>query len=156
MSELPANASPRRPLPRLGSAAIVVDEAGRILLGIRSQPPLEGHWVLPGGGVKPFETLATAVEREVLEETGLVVKAQEQLGVWEIVEPPDEHRVIVYTRAEVVAGHLAAGGDLSEPRFWDREQLPSLKLTPLVFDVLQHLGWLDVTFATSPHARRAA
>src|SRR5579884_983066 len=113
-------------VPRVGSAAIVVDGHGRLLLGVRAKPPLEGHWVLPGGGVRPFETLADAVEREVLEETGLVVRAREQLGVWEVVEPPEQHRVIVYSRAEVVGGHLESADDLRGARFWAKEQLPEL------------------------------
>jgi 8-oxo-dGTP diphosphatase len=152
------SAAPSTPpaLPRLGSAAVVVDGDGRLLLGVRAKPPLEGHWVLPGGGVQPFESLADAVEREVLEETGLVVKAREQVGVWEVVEPPHQHRVIVYSRAEVVGGRLESADDLQGARFWTREQVGELALTPLVSDVLRHLGWLDVTAVTSPQSRHAA
>lgn len=142
--------------PRLGSAALVVDQEGRLLLGVRTKAPLEGYWVLPGGGVRPFEKLAEAVEREVYEETGLVVRAVEQLGVWEIVEPPEQHRVIVYSRAEIVGGELESGDDLGDARFWTREQLPDLALTPLVSSVLQQLGWLDLKESASPRSRHAA
>lgn len=34
---------------------------------------LEPRWVSPGGGVEPLEDLASAVSRELLEETGLSV-----------------------------------------------------------------------------------
>jgi 8-oxo-dGTP diphosphatase len=134
----------------------VVDDEGRLLLGVRTKPPLEGYWVLPGGGVHPFESLAEAVEREVLEETGLIVRAREQLGVWEVVEPPDQHRVIVYSRAEIVGGRLNSGDDLHGATFWAREDLADLELTPLVADVLRRLGWLEVTAETSPQNRHAA
>lgn len=142
-------------LPRLGSAALVIDAQGRLLLGVRTKPPMEGYWVLPGGGVQAFETLADAVEREVLEETGLKVKACEQLGVWEVVEPPDQHRVIVYSRAEVVGGRLRSADDLHGARFCTREELVDLQLTPLVSDVLCRLGWLEFTSEKSCQSCRA-
>jgi len=154
--DVPVAARIPKALPRLGSAALVVDDDGRLLLGVRPKPTIGGHWVLPGGGVQPFESLATAVEREVLEETGLIVEAREQLGVWEIVDPPDQHRVIIYSRAEIVGGTLESGGDLERATFWSRAQLPELQLTPLVSDVLRRLGWLDVTNETSPQSRHAA
>jgi 8-oxo-dGTP diphosphatase len=149
-----AKSAPVRPLPRVGSAAIVVNEAGELLLGVRAKPPLAGHWVLPGGGVRPFETVAQAVEREVVEETGLVVEAREQLGVWEVVEPPDEHRLIVYNRADLVGGELTPGDDLSEVAFWSPDQLTQLQLTPLVELVLRELGW--ITDGRSRPSHRAA
>ena len=58
--------------PVLGVGAVVFD-GDRVLLVKRAHPPLQGEWSLPGGAVETGETLAIAVAREVLEETGLVV-----------------------------------------------------------------------------------
>jgi ADP-ribose pyrophosphatase YjhB (NUDIX family) len=140
--------------PRIGSAAVVVD-GDHVLLGVRAKPPMAGYWVLPGGGVQPFETLSAAAEREVLEETGLVVNVAEQLGVWEIVEPPNEHRLVVYHRATVAGGELTAADDLSRARFWSRDELEGLRLTPLVSEVLTTLGWLAGSPADRIRAHRA-
>ena len=51
---------------------------GLILLGRRAQKdgdPIAGKWVTPGGHVESGETQSEAVEREFLEETGLLVRA---------------------------------------------------------------------------------
>src|SRR3954447_2705217 len=82
-----------KPLPRIGSAVIVLD-GGSVLLGVRDKEPNRGKWVLPGGKVRPFESIDEAARREIREETGLEIAVERQLGVWEIIEPPAEHRVI--------------------------------------------------------------
>ena len=57
----------------IGVGGAVFNQAGQILL-IREQPlagqPL-GHWKLPGGMTEPGEHLVAALEREVMEETGI-------------------------------------------------------------------------------------
>ena len=59
--------------PVVGIGAIVVDDAGRVLLVKRRYEPLAGQWSLPGGALEVGETLEAGVAREILEETGLVV-----------------------------------------------------------------------------------
>ena len=58
------------PRPIVGVGAVVID-ADRVLLVRRAKPPLEGHWSLPGGAVEVGETLSSAIQREVFEETGM-------------------------------------------------------------------------------------
>ena len=65
----------RRPLT-FGTRAIIVDEAGRVLLIRHSYV---GGWHLPGGGVARGETMHQAMVREVREETGLEVTAPGRL-----------------------------------------------------------------------------
>ncbi|MCS7010878.1 MAG: NUDIX domain-containing protein, partial [Anaerolineales bacterium] len=65
---------------RLGCSAILLDETGtRVLLTCRRD---NGQWCLPGGRVDPGETVAAAIEREVLEETGLRVRVKRLTGVY--------------------------------------------------------------------------
>lgn len=77
---------PMRPSPypwpdevRAGVAAVVFDEAGRVLLGRRLD---NGLWGLPSGHVEVGETAAQAAVREVAEETGLQVQVQRLVGVY--------------------------------------------------------------------------
>ena len=128
--------------PRVGSAVFVVDDDGRLLLGIRDKEPCLGKWVLPGGKVEPFETLEDAARREILEETGLDIKVTRTMDVIEIIDPPHEHRIIVYALASPVGGRLAAASDLSSARFFAREELAGLDVTPAVGEVLRKHGWL--------------
>lgn len=67
---------------RVRVAAIVVHE-GRILL-VSTKRGKPGYLVPPGGGVEEGEGLAEAVEREVREEAGLVVRAGKLLAYREL------------------------------------------------------------------------
>lgn len=52
----------------------VIDRAGRVLVIRRAlSDHMGGQWELPSGKVDPGEDLLTALRREILEETGLVV-----------------------------------------------------------------------------------
>jgi 8-oxo-dGTP pyrophosphatase MutT (NUDIX family) len=62
-----------------GVAAIIRDEAGRVLLQRRAQ---DGCWSLPAGAIDPGESPAEAIVRECLEETGLRVRPERVLGVF--------------------------------------------------------------------------
>ena len=60
-------------------AAVIHDDSGRLLLQEKSSG--EG-WSLPAGAIEPGESPVQAIEREVLEETGLEVVTTDVLGVF--------------------------------------------------------------------------
>jgi 8-oxo-dGTP pyrophosphatase MutT (NUDIX family) len=66
------------PLWLPGVTALVVDEPGRILMVQRSD---NGIWTLPSGIAEPGEEMAFACAREVLEETGVVVRVEELISI---------------------------------------------------------------------------
>jgi 8-oxo-dGTP diphosphatase len=129
-------------LPRIGSALIVRDEANRILLGKRNKDPQRGNWVLPGGKIHAFESIADAAARELAEETGLTVEVQHQFRVYEVINEPNEHRIVIYSWAKVVGGDLRASDDISEVKFVSLRELGDLPLTPLVRAVLADAGFI--------------
>ncbi|SRR5216684_2330744 len=124
-------------LPRIGSALLVQDASNRILLGQRNKDPQRGSWVIPGGKIHAFESIAEAAVRELQEETGLRVEVGSQFRAYEIVNPPNEHRIVIYSWARVVEGVPKASDDLSEVRFFSTEELSDLPVTPLVRRVLE-------------------
>lgn len=130
-------------LPRVGSALLVRDEANRILLGQRNKDPQRGSWVIPGGKIHAFESIAEAAARELQEETGLVVEVGNQFRVYEIVNPPSEHRIVIYSWARVIGGMPKASDDLSDVKFFPIEDLGDVLITPLVRRVLEDAGLLN-------------
>ena len=65
------------PLWLPGVCGVVLDDAGRVLLGRRADT---GAWALITGMVEPGEEPAVALRREVEEETGVVVEVECLLG----------------------------------------------------------------------------
>jgi 8-oxo-dGTP diphosphatase len=65
-------------------SAVILDDERHVLLVRRGRPPLEGVLTLPGGRVEPGESLATAIAREVLEETCLEVVATKHVTTVDI------------------------------------------------------------------------
>jgi 8-oxo-dGTP diphosphatase len=126
----------------VGSALLITDR-GRVLLGRRAKDPNRGKWILPGGGIRPFESIAGAARREALEETGLVVVVDQVLDVKEIIDTPTEHRLIVYSAAHPVGGELRAASDLDLAAWFRPEELASLDLSDVVRNVLHQHGWIQ-------------
>ena len=60
------------------ASAVVVDDAGRVLLHRRKD---NDQWALPGGAVELGESVAECVVREVREETGLDVEVTGIVGI---------------------------------------------------------------------------
>ena len=117
--------------PLVGVGAIIVDH-GRVLLIKRGKAPLFGEWSIPGGLLELGETMRQGAEREALEETGLVVRATELLGVFDRIVPEGErtlyHYVLVDFLCDVVSGELRASGDAADARWFTREEINGLAL----------------------------
>ncbi len=127
--------------PRVAVGAIVFHR-GRVLLVCRRHPPGRGLWAIPGGRVELGESLAAAAEREILEETGLAVRAGDPVEVFEVVERDDRgavvyHYVIVDLAAEYLHGDIRAGDDALEARWVPAGELARLAVNPKTRQVLR-------------------
>jgi 8-oxo-dGTP diphosphatase len=110
---------PSRPI--VGVGAVIVED-GRVLLVRRANPPLQGEWSLPGGAVETGETLSAALQREVLEETGLVVDVGPVVEVLDRIHTGADgrveyHYVLVDYRCSVIGGRLRPRSDASDARW---------------------------------------
>src|SRR6266446_6405727 len=117
--------------PRLGCAGLIL-RGNQVLLGKRNKEPNRGLWVLPGGGVEFCETFAQTLERELLEEAGINVEVRNIFKTYELINPPSEHRVIVYLIADHRSGEPVASSDLSEVRFFGSGELRELSREGLI------------------------
>lgn len=134
-------AAPRE-VPCVG--AVVHDGQGRLLLVRRGREPSRGLWSLPGGRVEPGETAADAIEREVLEETGLRVRAGARVGQVRIPAAEDEVYVVTDLQCHLVdeSARPVAGDDADEALFADAAILADLSCTPLLAETLGSWGVL--------------
>lgn len=128
----------------LAAGAVIRDGGGRILLVLRGRPPQAGRWSLPGGRVEAGESLAQAVEREVLEETGLVIRALHEWGRIEIPGEGDLFEGDVFEvhdfAAEHLSGTLVAGDDALDARWFTADELLGLSTSAGLVELLGRWG----------------
>lgn len=121
--------------------AVVHDGAGRLLLIRRGHDPHRGSWSLPGGRVEAGETVAQAVEREVLEETGLVVRAGATVGRVRIPAGVVTYDVVDLLCTLDPSGQVpVAGDDADDVVFADALALGRLSCTPRLLETLTAWG----------------
>jgi ADP-ribose pyrophosphatase YjhB (NUDIX family) len=127
------------------AAALTFDARGRLLL-IRNAD--DGRWAVPGGCIEPGESPEEAVEREVREETGLVVRPKRLLGVFGgprfLVRYPNGDEtsyVTVAFECSVVGGALQPDGEEAlEARFVAADEIDSIEIGPLSSELLRRIG----------------
>jgi ADP-ribose pyrophosphatase len=120
--------------PRAGVGAVVVRN-GQILLVKRAKPPSAECWALPGGSVELGESLAQAAEREVLEETGVVVRAGPVVHAFDVIDrAPDgavrHHFVVVDLVADYVSGEPRAASDALAARWVPLAEVRGSEVSP--------------------------
>lgn len=101
--------------PRVAVGAVVFKE-DKVLLVLRGKPPAENQWSIPGGCVELGETLQEAAEREIIEETGIVILAKAPVYTFDVIERDENghvrfHYVIVDLAADYIRGELSPGDD---------------------------------------------
>ena len=118
-----------RPLLQVGASVIVQDDAGRILLQLRS----DNHcWAYAGGSVELDECVEDAAKRELFEETGLIAKELELFGVF---SGEDTHYVypngdevsnvdIVYICKQYTGTLKCQEGEVDELKFFKVDEIP--------------------------------
>ncbi len=134
--------------PHLAVSAVVW-RAGRILVVSRAQPPAQGLFTLPGGGVESGETLRQAVVREVEEETAMTVEPVELAGYREFIVRDaagrvERHYVILAFAARWIAGEPVLNAELAQARWIEPAELATLATTEglpeIVATALRHLA----------------
>ena len=97
--------------PRVAVGAVILHQ-DKVLLVLRGQAPAKGLWAIPGGSVELGETLQTAAEREVMEETGLTVQAGKVIHTFDAIQRDESGRVKYHY---VIIDLLAEALDPTQP-----------------------------------------
>jgi 8-oxo-dGTP pyrophosphatase MutT (NUDIX family) len=100
----------------LGVRGVVLDSQGRVLLLRHTYTP---GWHFPGGGVEKGETAARALQRELVEEAGVIAEesAMELVAVYaNHTFFPNDH-VLLYRITQWTQGKATSRGEIEEVQF---------------------------------------
>src|SRR4029079_17017840 len=105
----------------------------KVLVVQRSKPPFEGLWSLPGGHVEWGESLRTAAERELLEETGVEAELTVLVDVFDAIRREGDvvkgHYAIVCFAGRWLRGEATAQDDALAVRWVRLSELAQLAMT---------------------------
>jgi 8-oxo-dGTP diphosphatase len=119
--------------PHVAVGAVVLKE-NKVLLIKRENSPGKGLWAIPGGRVQLGETLQEAAEREIREETGVVIRAKDPVYTFDVIERDTHgrirfHYVIVDLLADYISGEPDPGSDAGDARWIAPHELDKLSLS---------------------------
>jgi ADP-ribose pyrophosphatase YjhB (NUDIX family) len=119
---------------RAAGRVLLVSERNRLLL-LHAEDPLDGHrwWIAPGGGLKAGETFESGAQRELQEETGLLlpigqcVWIRRHVFTWEGRRNDQYERYFVARSTEIALAPLKADTYVIGHRWWDLSELEQSK-----------------------------
>jgi len=94
---------------------------GKILLCRRAIEPRSGKWTLPAGYLENGETVAQGARRETFEEAGARIEIIAPYAMFNICYVS---QIYVMFRARLLDGHIEAGSESSEVRFFSEKDMP--------------------------------
>jgi ADP-ribose pyrophosphatase YjhB (NUDIX family) len=107
----------------LGVRAMVTDDDGRILL---VRHTYSKGWNLPGGGVERGEEALMALERELLEETGVRLVSPPQLfGIYANESNFRGDHILLYLAHRFERDHFKPTAEIADARFFAAGEIPS-------------------------------
>lgn len=109
-------------------AALVVDEAGSVLLGRRAVEPDAGLWDALGGFLDEGEDPVDGLHRELAEEAGIEIQVGAYVGAFVDRYGDDSDATSVLNlvwEARITEGEPAPADDVSELRWFARGALPA-------------------------------
>eukprot|EP01012_Entosiphon_sulcatum_P040024 TRINITY_DN53654_c0_g1_i1.p1 TRINITY_DN53654_c0_g1~~TRINITY_DN53654_c0_g1_i1.p1 ORF type:complete len:280 (-),score=49.85 TRINITY_DN53654_c0_g1_i1:49-837(-) len=149
LSETDPNHAPAYASTQVGVGGVVLNARNEILMIQERFPRLPNFWKVPGGLVEAGEDLAKAVEREVLEETGVPAQFQCLLGashrhnaIWGM----DDIYFMCLLRTDFDGPLTPPANEIAKCEWMKREDLTKLEHLPYMHHLIdacftsEHLG----------------
>lgn len=95
---------------RVRVCGICIEDGKILLVNHRGVISSQDVWLPPGGGLEAGETITACLEREFLEETGLVIEVEKFLFKREFIHLP-LHAIELFFQVKVQSGELRKGTD---------------------------------------------
>lgn len=145
-------AYPVRPVLAVGA---VVMRKSKVLLVRRAQPPNAGLWAIPGGAIELGESLQGAAERELREETSIIIRAGEPIYTFDFIDRDANgqvryHYVIIDVVGQYLGGEPKARSDALEARWISATDLEALRVSEHTLALLHR----QLEFGKRPVDRR--
>ena len=134
---------------RIGKLAKLTPVCGAVIFNPTGQSVLltrrsdNGRWCLPGGAMDPGESTVECCAREVLEETGLVVRVGRLIGVYSspnhIIKYADGNRIQPLTlifEADPIGGEPCITNETTDVGFSSPEQIKSMDVMEPVYEMV--------------------
>lgn len=134
-----------RPLHSVSVAGVTYDDAGRVLLIKRRD---NGQWQAPGGVLELGETFEEGVAREVLEEAGVHVCAEQLTGVYKNL---CEGVVALVFRCRLLDGEPKESDEAAEVAWIDAKEAPRLMTPAFSIRVADAMSGLGLGAASRAH-----
>lgn len=112
------------PIP--ATAAVVVNDKGKVLLVKRKVEPRKGEWCLPGGFVELEETPEKGCLRELEEETGIKADIDRLVGVFPSKSPIYNSVLVIGYSTRNPRGRIRPGDDSEDAAFFKVDKVPQL------------------------------
>lgn len=120
----------------------LLEKDGKFLLVRRAQNPGKGYWTNPGGYIEQLELFHNTIEREVLEEAGIVAAVRSIVAVRD--QPRSIHNVYVAFAMEYISGEPTPDGvEVDRAAFFTPEEMEGLNVagfTRWLIDVARKAG----------------
>jgi ADP-ribose pyrophosphatase YjhB (NUDIX family) len=127
--------------PRIRAVSAAILHHDRFLMVRRGRAPGRGLYAFPGGRVEADETLAEAVRREVMEETGATIERVAHLVDLDLDSANGGVGFVLSVHVAAFAGGNIAAGDDAEAALWlTLEEMAALPLAAFVYDIAQRVA----------------
>ncbi|WP_156830490.1 NUDIX hydrolase [Methylobacter marinus] len=135
----PDNTASVFPMPAIGVGGIVFNLQNQVLLIQRNQPPAMGLWSIPGGKLEAGESLVSACQREIQEETGLITEIKNIVAVVERRIENFHYVIIDYLALLHEGGNSipTAQSDIADAKWVDLENIDDYDLVDGLAEIIR-------------------